>query len=80
MKDFSKVGYALSSAGLLQETESIMRIENPTWDNDKIAHEMDKLLKEKTIYNGDNKKPKKVKDVPEEEILITGGLLPPLQG
>ena len=62
MKDYKHSGYALSSAGLLEELEQDIRQENPTWDDDKVAKEMDKVLKKATLYNQYNKKPKKSKE------------------
>lgn len=61
MKDYSSAGYAMSSEGLLQEVEAQIRLDNPTWDDDKVDKEMDKVFKDASLYNQYNKKPKKAK-------------------
>lgn len=66
-KDYTVVGYAMSSAGMLEDVEAQMRADNPSWDDKKIEHEMDKLLKDATLYNKDNKKPKKAKTIDDSK-------------
>lgn len=68
MKDYSTLGYAMSSGGLLENTEAIIREEHPTWNDDKVEKEMDKVLKKATLYNKYNKKPKKAKSSMEDEM------------
>ena len=59
MKDYSSSAYAMSNAGLHEEYKEQIRLDNPTWDEDKVEKELDKMLKDNTLYHIDNKKPKK---------------------
>lgn len=55
------LGFALSNAGLMQDVEAEVRLQYPTYDDDKVLKERNKVLKKMTLYNDKNKKAKKAK-------------------
>ena len=61
LKIYKQIGFALSNAGLLEEVEAEVRVDNPTWSDKKVKDERNKLLKDRTLYSDANKKPKKAK-------------------
>ena len=61
INNLKKLGFALSNAGLLDETENEVRKENPNWNDKKIKEERNERLREKTLSGNHNKKPKKAK-------------------
>ena len=61
-KNMMKLGFALSSAGLMETVEDEIRELHPTWDDDKVVKERNKILGKATLYNDKNKKPKSKKD------------------
>ena len=60
-KKLIDMGYAASNSTLMEEVEVEVREANPDYDDDKVEKEVLKILAKATLYNGKNKKPKKVK-------------------
>lgn len=61
IENYKAMGFALSNAGLLQETEDQVRADHPNWPDAKVKDERNKRLKARTLFTDENKKPKKAK-------------------
>ncbi len=55
------LGFALTNPGLMEATEEAVRELHPSWNDSKVAKEMQKILKKATLFNDKNKKAKKEK-------------------
>ncbi len=62
------LGFALTNPGLMESTEEAIRELHPSWNDTKVAKEVQKVLKRATLYNSKNKNAKKAKkEKPEKE-------------
>ncbi len=63
-----KLGFALTNPGLMEATEEAVREVYPSLNDEKVAKEVQKVLKHATLFNDKNKKSKKAKKPkPEKE-------------
>ncbi len=63
-----KLGFALTNPGLMETTEEVIREQHPTWNDEEVAKEVQKVLKRATLFNDKNKTSKQAKNNnPEKE-------------
>ena len=62
------LGFALTNPGLMEATEEVVREQHPSWDDEKVFKEVQKVLKKASLFNDKNKKSKARKEPkPEKE-------------
>ncbi len=58
---YDTVGFQLSNLGLQQSIDEEIREQHPSWSDDKVEKERQKIQRKATLFNDKNKHQKKAK-------------------
>ena len=58
---WKNIGYAMSNIGLEDQIDDEIRAQHPDWTDENVIKERKKIQKKSTIFNLENKRPKKSK-------------------